>query len=600
MTPQAERNTELFPSFDSLERVLWPGLALLVFVATAMLVDVIILLATRWRLVDLPNRRSAHSLPTPRGGGLAIVATTVLATVPVMCRFPSVALPVACGLLLPSLINAATGLLDDLRPLRPSLRLVIQCGVGLLVTFMLGPVSALAVPGLPPLELGMLAWPLTVFWMVGMTNAFNFMDGSDGMAGLAAVVAGAALAVVGLATGGQAALLVAGFTTAAAAGFLVFNWPPARIFMGDVGSGFLGTMLAAIPLLFPAEARPYAMVVAVLCLCPYILDPLVSVARRIWNGHNPLIPHREFFFHRLIRSGESHGRVAVLYGMLGGVGAMAGMLMLDPRIPAGLRGFLPAIVVAAVMLTAAWIEQRCARVPLTMLGTAPATTPTPAETPAAAEKPAFPPDGFYARTGKRVCDLIAAAVLVVTLAPAMVLVAVAVRIILGRPVLFRDDRAGLHGLPIRIMKFRSMSDTHDAQGRLLPDELRLGRFGRFLRRTSLDELPQLFNVLTGDMSIVGPRPLPERYLSRYSPRQASRLLVRPGLTGWAQIHGRNAVAWPERLEYDARYVEMLGQPAGVLVDLWIVGVTAFQILWQAVTGRGVAAPGAATMQEFTS
>jgi lipopolysaccharide/colanic/teichoic acid biosynthesis glycosyltransferase len=180
----------------------------------------------------------------------------------------------------------------------------------------------------------------------------------------------------------------------------------------------------------------------------------------------------------------------------------------------------------------------------------------------------------------------------------MALVALAVRLFLGPPILFRDERAGLGGQPIRIAKFRSMSQATDAAGLLLPDAVRLGRFGRLLRRTSLDELPQLVSVVAGDMSLVGPRPLPIRYVPRYNARQASRLMVRPGITGWAQIHGRNAVNWPERLEYDARYVEFLGRPGAWLTDLWIVAATAFQIVSQVFTGRGIAAPGAATMQEF--
>jgi lipopolysaccharide/colanic/teichoic acid biosynthesis glycosyltransferase len=173
-----------------------------------------------------------------------------------------------------------------------------------------------------------------------------------------------------------------------------------------------------------------------------------------------------------------------------------------------------------------------------------------------------------------------------------------VRLALGSPVLYRDERAGLGGRPFQLVKFRSMTETKGPDGSLLPDGQRLGAFGRFLRRTSLDELPQLVNVLAGDMSMVGPRPLPLRYTARYSPRQATRLLVRPGLTGLAQTHGRNSVAWPERLEYDAQYVEKMGRPGAALTDFRIVLVTLVQIFWQAVTGRGVAAPGSATMQEF--
>ena len=200
--------------------------------------------------------------------------------------------------------------------------------------------------------------------------------------------------------------------------------------------------------------------------------------------------------------------------------------------------------------------------------------------------------GFYTRVLKRLCDAVTAAVLLVVLLPLMAAVALAVWLALGRPIFHRDERAGLHGRPIRIAKFRSMRLGSE------PDAVRLGSFGRFLRRTSLDELPQLFGVLTGDMSLVGPRPLPLRYVSRYSPRQATRLAVRPGLTGWAQIHGRNAVDWPQRLELDARYVEMLSRPTAPLTDLWIVGVTAFQIVLQALTGRGIAGSGSATMHEF--
>lgn len=205
---------------------------------------------------------------------------------------------------------------------------------------------------------------------------------------------------------------------------------------------------------------------------------------------------------------------------------------------------------------------------------------------------------LYADVLKRVCDVIAALLLLVLLAPVLFLVAVAVRAVLGRPVLFADDRAGRGGRPIRVLKFRSMSDARDAAGRLLPDDQRLGGFGRLLRRTSLDELPQLWAVLCGDMSMVGPRPLPLRYVPRYTPRQATRLEVRPGLTGWAQINGRNSVSWPDRLEMDAEYVERVRRPLGFLTDLWIVVATLFQMIAQALTGRGIAAPGAATMPEF--
>ena len=199
---------------------------------------------------------------------------------------------------------------------------------------------------------------------------------------------------------------------------------------------------------------------------------------------------------------------------------------------------------------------------------------------------------------KRLGDVVLAATALILLAPVIAAVWLAVRVAMGKPVFYIDTRAGRDGRPIRIVKFRSMREAVDADGRPLPDSERLGAFGRFLRRSSLDELPQVISVLVGDMSVVGPRPLPLAYVSRYSPRQATRLQVRPGLTGWAQIHGRNGVDWPRRLEYDARYVDMLSRWYWPLVDLWIIGATALLVVWQGFTGRGVSAPGSVTMEEF--
>jgi lipopolysaccharide/colanic/teichoic acid biosynthesis glycosyltransferase len=199
---------------------------------------------------------------------------------------------------------------------------------------------------------------------------------------------------------------------------------------------------------------------------------------------------------------------------------------------------------------------------------------------------------------KRLGDIVLASAALILLLPVLSAVWIAVRLTMGAPVFFIDTRAGKDGRPIRIFKFRSMRQAIGDDGRPLPDAERLGGFGRFLRRSSLDELPQLVSVLVGDMSLVGPRPLPLAYVPRYSSRQATRLRVRPGLTGWAQIHGRNGVDWPRRLEYDAQYVDMLRRWYWPFVDLRIIGSTAFLIVWQAVTGRGVSAPGSATMEEF--
>lgn len=191
---------------------------------------------------------------------------------------------------------------------------------------------------------------------------------------------------------------------------------------------------------------------------------------------------------------------------------------------------------------------------------------------------------------KRFMDLAIALPLLVAVAPLWAILAVAIRIRLGRPVLFRQVRPGLHGQPFTLLKFRTMTDARDAHGRLLPDEERLTRFGRFLRSTSLDELPELLNVLKGEMSLVGPRPLRMQYLDRYTPEQRRRHEVKPGLTGWAQIHGRNALRWEEKFELDVWYVDH----QSLALDLKILLAT----LWIVLKREGISSPGQATAQEF--
>lgn len=204
----------------------------------------------------------------------------------------------------------------------------------------------------------------------------------------------------------------------------------------------------------------------------------------------------------------------------------------------------------------------------------------------------------YARVIKRAVDAAVAALLLLLLLPVFAIVWAAVVVVLGMPAFYVDKRAGRHGRTIVVGKFRSMSDAVDASGQPLPDSARLGAFGRFLRRSSLDELPQLLSVLTGDMSIVGPRPLPLRYVPRYNPRQATRLEVLPGLTGLAQVCGRNGLDWPQRLELDARYVDMMTRWYAPAVDLAIVVATAGVVVWQALSGHGISGGGTVTMREF--
>ena len=361
-------NHALFPPLHDLESVLWPGLALLVFVLSAVLVDLVIVMATRYRLVDLPNRRSAHALPTARGGGVAIVLTMATAATVAAFRWPSMATQIMLGSLLPSLVIGFVGIIDDMRPLRATLRLFIHVAVAVFITWVLGPLREVSLPGLSPIRLGEAAWPLTILWIVGLTNAFNFMDGADGMAGLGAVVVGLLVAAIGIVVWAPPSIVLGGFLAGSAGGFLVFNWQPARVFMGDVGSGFLGTFLAVMPLLFPTQLRGLVFLPVAMALWPYIYDPLLSVIRRAVGGHNPLQPHREFLFHRLVRSGVSHARVAMLYGLLSLSGGAAGIAMLLKGAPADAAWLAPLGVVAmAVGLTYA-TESRCARVGLEPVG----------------------------------------------------------------------------------------------------------------------------------------------------------------------------------------------------------------------------------------
>ena len=185
---------------------------------------------------------------------------------------------------------------------------------------------------------------------------------------------------------------------------------------------------------------------------------------------------------------------------------------------------------------------------------------------------------------KRVLDLAIIVILAPVWLPVAAIVALAVRMNLGRPVLFAQDRAGLNGRPFTLYKFRTMREGEGS------DEERLTKFGRFLRATSLDELPELWNVLKGEMSLVGPRPLPVRYLPRYTPEENRRHEVLPGITGWAQVHGRNALDWETKFRYDVDYVD--SQSFGL--DLRILAMTVLQV----ICPRGISHAGEATMGEF--
>jgi sugar transferase EpsL len=202
-------------------------------------------------------------------------------------------------------------------------------------------------------------------------------------------------------------------------------------------------------------------------------------------------------------------------------------------------------------------------------------------------RPSSRPGGLAA---KRALDTVVALAGLVLAAPVLLLIALAVRVCLGAPVLFRQRRPGLGGRPFMLLKFRTMTDARDAAGELLPDDQRMTPLGRFLRRSSLDELPELINVLKGEMSLVGPRPLLMEYLPHYTPEQARRHEVRPGLTGWAAIHGRNATTWAERLQQDVWYVDH----RSFALDCRILLSTVVKVLRQ----EGISPEGRVTMTRF--
>ncbi len=197
---------------------------------------------------------------------------------------------------------------------------------------------------------------------------------------------------------------------------------------------------------------------------------------------------------------------------------------------------------------------------------------------------------FYRRIGKRILDLSLTLPALLVLAPLGILLSGLVRLKLGRPVLFRQQRPGRDDRIFELIKFRTMTDARDSSGALLPDDQRLTTFGHRLRSASLDELPTLWNVIRGDMSLVGPRPLLVRYLDRYTPTQRRRHEVAPGITGWAQVNGRNAITWEEKFELDVWYVENLS----LRTDLAILSRTVAEVLGQ----RDISADGQATMPEF--
>jgi UDP-N-acetylmuramyl pentapeptide phosphotransferase/UDP-N-acetylglucosamine-1-phosphate transferase len=343
---------------DGLSWAPWFGVA---GVAAAVLTSRIVRWAGARGVIDRPNHRSSHVQATPRGGGLAIVAITVLAALLAGWQDPAAAARLA-GAIVPALAVAVVSWIDDVRSLPTSVRLATHAAAAAAATVALQPIPSADLGSFGSLELGPAAWPLTLLWIVGLTNACNFMDGIDGIAGITAIAAGAGLAVVAGPLGGGGVAPVALAFSGAMVGFLWWNWQPARIFMGDVGSAFCGFLIAVLPMAMPPQAVPTAVPVAVLAMWPFIFDTLLTLGRRIRRGENILQAHRSHLYQRLVIAGWSHRSVALLYGLLAAAGAVLAVIpIMNPSLASAIEPLALAFVPgsAAILLALTTRAERC-------------------------------------------------------------------------------------------------------------------------------------------------------------------------------------------------------------------------------------------------
>ena len=311
---------------------LWCAWCLAALAAAALLTRGLIDWTSARGIIDAPNARSSHTRSTPRGGGLAIVVVVAAVAGVIAAIRPEELLRIG-GAILPALAIAAVSWLDDVHTLRNRTRFAVHLAAALAATAALGAVTRVDLGSFGMLRFGPLAWPLTLLWIVGLTNAFNFMDGSDGIAGITAAAVSAGIAAAAAACGAGPVAVIAAAFAGAAIGFLTSNWQPARIFMGDVGSAFCGFLLAVLPLAVRADAVPEVLPVAVLALWPFIFDTSLTLLRRLRAGENIFQAHRSHLYQRLLIAGWSHRAVASLYGGLAAFGATIAVApLLDPAV----------------------------------------------------------------------------------------------------------------------------------------------------------------------------------------------------------------------------------------------------------------------------
>jgi UDP-N-acetylmuramyl pentapeptide phosphotransferase/UDP-N-acetylglucosamine-1-phosphate transferase len=300
-------------------------------------------------VIDVPNSRSSHTRSTPRGGGLAIVAIVVVAALLAAVLHPESFQRLA-GAILPAISIAAISWLDDVHTLNNRTRFSVHLLCATVATAFLGPVERVDLGSFGGFDLGLAAWPLTILWIVGLTNAFNFMDGIDGIAGITAAVAGAVIAIAAGLMGSPAVAAVALAFAGSSIGFLSCNWPPARIFMGDVGSAFCGFVIAALPLAVPADRVPRVTAVVAITMWPFIFDTAFTLLRRLSKRENVFESHRSHIYQRLVISGWSHRAASSLFG---GLSAMAGAVALSPLLDQSLEHTATTIAAATILVGAA-------------------------------------------------------------------------------------------------------------------------------------------------------------------------------------------------------------------------------------------------------
>jgi UDP-N-acetylmuramyl pentapeptide phosphotransferase/UDP-N-acetylglucosamine-1-phosphate transferase len=295
-------------------------------------------------MLDIPNARSSHTLPTPRGGGLGIVVSVLIGVWTVFVfRLLSMPLREIVALSLAGGTVALVGWLDDIHRLPYPIRLVVQAISSAIILIVIGYFHIMTVPFVGEIHLYSIGIPFTLLWMMGLTNAYNFMDGIDGIAGGQAVVAGLGWIILGCMSGQSFIALVGVLLAASSLGFLFYNWPPARIFMGDVGSAFIGFTLAVLPVIAD-QRNPRLIVAGFLVVWPFIFDTSFTLIRRLARGENVFVAHRSHIYQRLVIAGYSHRFVTLIYMGLALIGTVIALLWYK-RAP-----FVDSVVIAVPIL----------------------------------------------------------------------------------------------------------------------------------------------------------------------------------------------------------------------------------------------------------